>query len=155
MLPYFSDLAEQPVCTEATGGLGGVPGRPASACNEANLLQLPSDPFGRGSSLSGENVCVHEMAHLIMNVGLSDAERAEINARFQIAHAAGLWSSDFADTNADEFFAEMSQSYFCANPSVPTFVHTHGINCAMALQVYDLATFRLIDAIYRGPADLR
>lgn len=66
-----------------------------------------------------------------------------------------LWETDYALENADEFFAEMSQSYFCANPAVPSFLHTRGINCADELEAYDPETFALIDQIYRGPADLR
>src|SRR5207244_4147272 len=40
-LPYFSDLVGTDSCT--AGGLGGVPGRDATACSERNLLMLPDD----------------------------------------------------------------------------------------------------------------
>jgi hypothetical protein len=154
-LPYFADLAGTPSC-DAAGGLGGVPGRPATACSERNVLKEPDDPFGRGTREDGENVCVHELGHTIMNVGLSDDDRTRIRERFEAALTEGIWDGDFALTNADEFFAEMSQTYFCANPEVPTFLHTHGINCAGELRVYDRETFRLIDGIYHHlAADLR
>jgi len=74
---------------------------------------------------------------------LTDAERLAIQGRFEEAVVEGLWEGDYAMTNADEFFAEMSQTYFCANPEVPTFLHTHGTNCAGELQVYDPVTFSL------------
>jgi hypothetical protein len=119
------------------------------------VLKQADDPFGRGIRADGENVCVHDLAHTIMNVGLTSAERLAIQKRFEEALREGLWDRDFALTNADEFFAEMSQTYFCANPEVPTFLHTHGINCAAELQAYDPVTFSLIDGIYRGSAELR
>ena len=153
-LPYFSDLKGTRTCQEP-GGLGGVPGRPATACSEKNVLKQPDDPFGRGTRTDGENVCAHELAHTIMNVGLTDEERLAIRKRFEAALQEGLWKGDFALENADEFFAEMSQTYFCANPEVSAFLHTHGINCAEELQAYDPSTFSLIDGIYREFADLR
>ena len=150
----FSDFAGTSTCSAAPGGLGGVPGRPATACSERNVLREPGDPYARGTT-AGENVWVHELAHTIMNVGLSDQDRLQIGQRFDAATTGGLWTGDYAVTNADEFFAEMSQVYFCANPAVPTFLHTHGINCSTALRDYDLPTFLLIDGIYRGTSDLR
>ena len=153
-LPYFSDLKGTPTCLEP-GGLGGVPTRPATACSEKNVLKQADDPFGRGTRRDGENVCVHELAHTIMNVGLTDEERFAIQKRFEEALQEGLWKGDFALENADEFFAEMSQTYFCANPEVSAFLHSHGINCAAELQAYDPGTFRLIDGIYRESVDLR
>ncbi len=153
-LPYFADLVGSASC-QAEGGLGGVPGRPATACSEKNLLKQSDDPFGRGSRAGGENVCVHELAHTIMNVGLSSGERSQIQSRFNAPDTKALWRGDFALENADEFFAEMTQAYFCANPEVPSFLHTHGINCAEELRDYDRATYDLIHEILRGAADLR
>ena len=49
----------------------------------------------------------------------------------------------------------MTQAYFCANPEVPSFLHTHGINCDGELRDYDRVTFDLIHSIFRGAADLR
>jgi hypothetical protein len=157
-LPYFSDLRQlDPTkCTEP-GGLGGVPGRDATACSELNLSSDPADPFKRGQP-DGENVCVHELGHTTMNIGLSDADRTAIRQRFDAVKNEGkLWTQGafgnptFALTNADEFWAEMTQTYFCANPSVPTFLH-NGINCAAQLQQYDPATFALVDGIYQHSA---
>jgi len=153
-LPYFADLVGSASC-QAEGGLGGVPGRPATACSEKNLLKHSDDPFGRGSRAGGENVCIHELAHTIMNVGLSSGERSQIHSRFNAPDTKALWSGDFALENADEFFAEMAQAYFCANPEVPSFLHTHGINCADELRDYDRATYDMMHDIFRGAADLR
>jgi hypothetical protein len=153
-LPYFADLVGKPVCTSASGGLGGVPVRPVTACSEKVLLRQADNPFGWGQRPDGEEVCSHEIAHLIMNVGLSDAERARIRARHVAARDEGLWKDTFALTSSDEFFAEMSQSYFCTNPPIPTRLH-NGVNCADALRAYDRATAALMDSIYKAAADLR
>ena len=153
-LPYFSDLAGSASC-RAEGGVGGVPGRPATACSEKNVLKQGDDPFGRGSRADGENVCVHELAHTVMNVGLSNRDRRQIESRFNEGDTKELWRGDYALENADEFFAEMTQVYFCANPEVPSYLHTHGINCAGELDDYDRATYDLIHGIFRGAADIR
>lgn len=154
-LSYFDDVQDRSICTSAPGGVGGVPGRPVTACSERNLLQLASDPYGRGTRENGENVCVHEIAHLIMNVGLSDAERAEIRAQYERAKASGVWGSDYAMQNADEYFAEMSQAYFCTNPEAPTYLHAAGVNCPYRLQQKDPESFALMERLYRGSTDLR
>ena len=49
----------------------------------------------------------------------------------------------------------MAQAYFCANPEIPSFLHTHGVNCANELRDYDPVTYDLIDGIFGGSADLR
>jgi hypothetical protein len=154
-LPYFAPLAGTPLCANSPGGRGGVPGRPVTACSEKNVLAHPEDEFGRGSRPEGENVCVHELAHTVMNIGLTEQDRVRIRDRFDKVKEGRKWDDDFALENADEFFAEMSQVYFCANPDVPAFLHTHGVNCASELRTYDLPTYEMIDEIYRGAADLR
>ena len=157
-LPYFSDLVGTDSCT--AGGLGGVPGRDATACSERNLLMLPDDPFLRGTP-GGENTCVHELGHTVMNIGLSADDRDAIRLRYEAAKTEGLWNQDafgnptFALQSADEFFAEMTQTYFCANPQVPAYLH-NGVNCSDELRTYDPRTFDLIDGIYRRSGiDLR
>jgi len=90
-----------------------------------------------------------------MNVGLSGQERSQIQSRFSVPEIQTLWSGDFALTNDNEFFAEMSQAYFCANPEISSFNHTQGVNCASELQAHDPVTYDLIHSIYGGSADLR
>jgi hypothetical protein len=153
-LPYYADLPAS-ACALTSGGLGGVAPRPVTACNDAALLRLPFDTFGRGTRADGENTCVHELAHTIMNVGLSHDERVRIADRYATARAEGIWAGHFAMLSPDEFFAEMSQIYFCANPAIAAFFHPQAVNCADALRQYDPATHALLEAIYGGPADLR
>jgi hypothetical protein len=154
-LPYFAEFQGTGVCARYEGGAGGTAQVPVTACSERNLLKEPDDPYGRGTQPYGANICVHELAHTVMDVGLSDADRDRIAARYEEAKRAGLWTGDYAMTNSLEFFAEMSQSYFSAAPGVPTYLHTHGINGADALKRYDPASFALLDAIYQGAGDLK
>jgi hypothetical protein len=154
-LPYFSDLRSLPIAScDAKGGLGGVPGREASGCSEYNLLKNPLDAFGRGQTW-GENVCLHEIAHLIMNVGLTDADRARIQTQYERAKASGIWGSDYIMVNDDEYFAESTQAYFCANPGTPNAQHRSNVNCPFELQTFDPLTYELIDSIFIESSDLR
>jgi hypothetical protein len=153
-LPYYTGPPLN-TCLQNSGGLGGTPLRPVTACNDAALLRSPFDVFGRGTRPDGENTCVHELAHTIMNVGLTDDERTRINARFLEVSAGFLWLGHFALTSPSEFFAEMSQSYFCANPAIATFFHPQAVNCAEALRQFDPATHALLESIYGPPTDLR
>ena len=73
-LPYFSDLKERP---SAEGGLGGTVERPITGVSERNLLRLPNDPYFRFHQ-DGANVSVHELAHTIMNIGLTQKQIAAI-----------------------------------------------------------------------------
>jgi hypothetical protein len=153
-LPYYTGppLA---TCLQNSGGLGGTTFRPVTACNDAALLRTPFDVFGRGTRPDGENTCVHQLAHTVMNVGFTDDERTRIGLRFLEARSTPLWEGHFATTSPSEFFAEMSQIYFCANPAIPTFFHPQAVNCAEALRQYDPATHALLESLYGSPTDLR
>ena len=82
------------------------------------------DPFGRELRADGENVRVHALAHTVMNVALAELDRERIRDRFDSTEVKQLWRSDFALENGDEFIAEISQAYFCANPEESSFLHT-------------------------------
>lgn len=157
-LPYFSWLEGQPQCESAKGGLGGTPGNPVTGCS-ALTLSATHDVFKRGQA-DGENTCVHELAHTIMNVGISNELNNEIRARFdQVKSDNELWirangEDSFALTNADEFFAEIAQSYFNANVSVDSFNHV-GVNGSEELLEYDPVSFELVDRIFMEPANLK
>lgn len=127
----------------------------------------PEGWFGKETVACPEEdlrICVHELAHAVYarkrapNFGaeaLSDYWRNRIHTRFSAWETKQLWRGDYALTNADEFFAEMSAIYFCASDDEPTAERNHGINCAHELREYDPSTYELIDEIYRGSADLR
>lgn len=156
-LPYFSQYGSSLCQQYGEGGAGGTLDHPITACDEKNLLAEPDDPYQRGRGAFSQDICVHELAHTIMNVGLSQADRDRIIARYQAAKQEGRWAAgDYDMSNEFEFWAVMSQFYFRAGPSStysPTF--THVANGPDALKQYDPATFALLDSIYQGSTNLQ
>ncbi len=153
-LSYFKNLSSSDCAAYGEGGAGGTASSPITACDEQNLLAESSDPYQRGGYYS-QNICVHELAHTIMDVGLPQADIGRIVARFQAAKQQGLWTGDYAMTNEFEFWAVMSQFYFCAGPNhTYSTAFNHVANCPNTLKQYDPATFALLDSIYKGSTDL-
>lgn len=155
-LPYFTDES-QPTCDRfGYGGAGATLANPVTACGERNLLKEHDDPYLRGQGRFSQNICLHELAHMVMNVALSYQVQSQIVDRYAAAHAEKRWEGDYADTDSKEFWAVMSQFYFWAGPNAPyseAFVHV--ANGPQALRAYDPQTFALVDSIYQGSADLR
>jgi len=159
-LPYFVQYKNDTALCNALGegGAGGTTTNPVTACDEQNLLGESSDPYSRYDRSPGsysQNICVHELAHTIMNIGLSQQERERIETRFLALRPTGLWTGDYAMTNAMEFWAVMSQFYFWAGPEHLYSAFNHIPNGPGALKQYDPETFALLDSIYRGSANLR
>ncbi len=117
-------------------GAGAVNGQPVTAASEENLLKLPHDPFAQ------ESVLHHEFAHAIMNLGFAESERLRWMAIYQAAAKAKLFPGAFALTNADEYWAELSQSYFGVN---------NEINGPDLIRSKDPAAFEFLLSVY-GPA---
>ncbi len=89
-------------------GLGGNP----TTCAEENLLGYP------GTRYYGENIFVHEFSHTIMGVAIRTADPtlyAEIQAAYKEAMANGLWKNHYGSTNASEYWAEGTQTWFWSN----------------------------------------
>jgi hypothetical protein len=112
---------------ERTRGIGGL----LASCGEENLLRLAHDRY------EGRDICTHEFAHTIYAIGMDETTRARFAARYAMAKAEGAWRGAFAETNADEFFAELSMAYFAA-PG-PEW-----------LAARDPQSFALLDDFYRG-----
>jgi hypothetical protein len=153
-IPYFVGVPASDCAHYGYGGAGGILDHPITACGERNLLKEPDDPYQRGQGPYSQDICVEELGHTIMNVGVTADELARINQRYAAAHQQGLWSGDYADTNAMEFWAVMSQFYFWAGPSATYSAFHHVANGPQALKAYDPETFALLDSIYRGSANL-
>jgi hypothetical protein len=113
---------------ERTRGVGGL----LASCGEENLLELPSDRY------AGRDICVHEFAHAIYGVGMDEATRTIFQSRYEAAKASGRWAGFFAETNADEFFAELSMEYFGSERGTAW------------LAAHDPESFALLDRFYRG-----
>lgn len=159
-LPYFAQYKNDTSLCNALGegGAGGTTTNPVTACDEQNLLGEASDPYDRYDRSPGsysQNICVHELAHTIMNIGLSQEDRSRIEARFEAVQQTGLWAGDYAMTNDMEFWAVMSQFYFWAGPERTYSAFNHVANGPAALKQYDPETFALLDSIYQGSANLR
>jgi hypothetical protein len=155
-LPYFSQSDSSSCQKYGDGGAGGTLNHPITACDEKNLVAEPDDPYQRGRGPYGQDICVHELAHTIMNVGLSQADRDRIYQGFLAAKQSGHWGTDdYAMSNEEEFWAVMSQFYFSAGPSEPYSPSFSRVaNGASGLKQYDPAIFELVDSIYQGSANL-
>jgi hypothetical protein len=154
-IPYFTQSDATLCKAYGEGGAGGVYTRPITACHEKNLLAEPDDPYYRHQGSYSQNICVHELAHTIMNVGLSQDDRDRIYDRFLAAKQEGIWQGDYAMTNSMEFWAVMSQFYFSAGPEKTYSAFNHVANGPNELKRYDPVTFALLDSIYKGSTDLR
>lgn len=139
VLPEFSSLSGKndpngnPYDSFKVRGAGGVAGQPVTATSEENLLRLKTDPF------AAENITCHEVAHAIMNLGFSDDEKRQWAAIYDKAKQKDLFPGAFAMNNADEYWAELTQSYFGVN---------NEINGAMLVGQRDPEAFRFLKAVY-------
>jgi alpha-glucosidase len=124
---------------ERTRGVGGV----FASCGEENLLRLSNDRY------NGRDICVHEFAHTLQELGLDESLQKRIKVRYDKAIDSGLWKTTYAATNDGEFFAELSMWYF----------GTHGDEGDIKpppkpgkdwLRQYDPDSYALLDDIYSG-----
>lgn len=119
-------------------GLGGNP----TSCAEENLLGYP------GTRYFGENILVHEFAHAIMGGGIRTVEPQlfeEIKQAYADAMAKGLWKGHYASTNANEYWAEGTQSWFWSN-----YEYVDGdrrIKSPADLQGYDPKLYELLSRV--------
>jgi hypothetical protein len=129
-------------------GMGGNP----TSCAEENLLGYP------GTRYYGENILVHEFSHAIMNQGIRTADQAlfaEIQAAYKEAMANGLWKDHYASTNANEYWAEGTQTWFWSNYEY--FDGETRVQTPEDLQKYDPKLYGLLARVYLDhhiPADV-
>jgi hypothetical protein len=117
-----------------------------TTCAEENVLGLEGDRY------RGENICVHEFVHSIMQYGLkfSDPELyAEIEAAYAAAVAEDLWRGQYARTNAKEYFAEAAQTYFWSN--IEFRDGDRCIRSADDLRSYDPRVHALVERVFASP----
>lgn len=116
-LPEFSylsgktDVNGNPYDSFKIRGLGAK-GRPVTATSEENLLKLPNDTF------KAEDITVHEFAHAVMNLGFTFADFEKINDLYKNAVKKGYFRGTFAMVRIDEFWAELTQSFFSVNNEI-------------------------------------
>ena len=114
-------------------GAGGILSQTATATSEENLLRLPSDPFWN------ESITHHEFAHAIMNLGFDARDISRWSGIYQIALSNQTFPGAFAMSNQDEYWAELSQSYFDVN---------NEIGGPLQLSTRDPEAFTFIQEIY-------
>lgn len=124
-------------------GLGGSKYQPVCSAGEENVLGLPGDVF------AGESIIVHECGHSVYNVGLDDLVRARWRAVYLAAMAAGRWAGTYAALNDDEFFAELTQSYFGVNQR-PNVNH-NDVNGADRLKAYEPDAYAVLLSVFGPP----
>jgi hypothetical protein len=141
VLPEFARLSGKkdpngnPYNSFAVRGAGGIPDQPVTATSEENLLHLENDPF------HAEDIARHEFAHAIMNLGFNENELKQWRAIYAAAKSRQLFPGAFAMANADEYWAELSQSYFGVN---------NEINGRQLVAERDPEATRFLESIY-GP----
>lgn len=146
-LPEYAHICNTPeniaFWNKRARGFGGSPEDDYSAsCGEENLLALPSDRY------TGENILIHEFAHLIHLVGIAETEpgfNKELEAVMNRAVAKGLWKDTYAISNKEEYFAECVQSFFNCNrySKQPNGVH-NSMNRRAKLKAYDPEMYDLL-----------
>jgi alpha-glucosidase len=85
---------------------------PTAAGAEENLLCLEGDRF------AGQNLFVRDFARTMLRFALADvdaAARRDIEQAFNRAIGEGLWKDTLAETNTEQYWAEISQAYFDVN----------------------------------------
>ena len=111
---------------ERARGSGGY----LASCGEENLLALPDDRY------AGQDICKHEFAHAIRMFGLSRRVAERFDQQFRDSTAKGIWITEYAGTNTDEYFAVLTCLYFGGGRK--------------ALKESDPASFTLFDEFYSG-----
>lgn len=128
-------------------GFGGAPEDEfSSSCGEENLLALPQDKY------VGENILIHEFAHLIHTVGIVGVEpdfNERLEALRQNAIQKGLWEKTYAVSNKEEYFAECVQSFFNCNRYAEPANGVHNwVNRRTKLKTYDPDMYRLLQEYF-------
>lgn len=146
-IPEYAHICSSPekiaFWNKRARGFGGAPEDSlSSSCGEENLLCLSGDRY------QGENILIHEFAHLIHTVGIVDLE-SDFNKRLELvmdhAEKKGLWRGTYAISNKEEYFAETVQTFFNCNrySREPNGVH-NSINRREKLKVYDPDMYNLL-----------
>lgn len=150
-LPEFAHICNSPeniaFWNKRARGFGGAPEDTYSAsCGEENLLALPEDRY------TGENILIHEFAHVIHTVGIAGVE-PDFNDRLEQlrlqAIEKGLWSDTYAISNKEEYFAECVQSFFnCNRYADPANGVHNGMNRRVKLKAYDPDMYNLLKTYF-------
>ena len=111
-IPEHSFLTPADYWNERARGIGGTIDHPLGSNAEENALCHSNDRY------LGEDITIHEFAHSLHLVGLSQVYPdfdAKLNKAYRSAKSSNIWGSHYGMTNKNEYWAEGVQSYFNAN----------------------------------------
>ncbi len=148
-VPEHRHLAPRVFWDRRARGLGATPRAPAVSCAEENLLCHPGDPY------STENICIHEFAHAIHEMGMKDVDPSfdkRLRDAYRLALAKGLWKDTYAAVDHKEYWAEAVQSWFDDNRESDA-LHNH-VNTRDELREYDPTLAALCEEVF-GDGDWR
>ena len=92
-------------------GAGAIPTQPVTATSEENLLK-------QDKTFWNEDITYHEYAHAIMNLAFTSSDHRILTGLYNSAKQNNLFLGAFAMVNRDEFWAELTQSYFNVNNEI-------------------------------------
>ena len=142
-VPEHRDLQPKVYWDRRARGLGATRQRPAVTCAEENLLSFPGDPYAT------ENICIHEFAHAIHEMGLRRLDPTfdpRLADAYRSATNRGLWKGTYAAVNRNEYWAEGVQSWFDDNRENDA-LHNH-VNTRAELKEYDPALAALCAEVF-------
>jgi hypothetical protein len=121
-------------------------------CAEENILCQVSQDRWRG-----ENICVHEYAHTILEWGVRRADpgfRPRVEAAYQAALATGNFANTYAESSVGEFWAEGVQDWYNSNlQSIPANGVHNSVNTREELRVASPELYQLVSEVF--PADIQ
>jgi hypothetical protein len=145
-IPEHADLTPKDYWDQRARGLGATLARPAVSAGEENVLCLAEDRY------RGESILVHEFSHALFNIGIDlyePALKAELNAAYADAKAAGRFGMTYAMENRDEYWAEGAQDWFDTNATAEPPNGIHGpIGTRSAVLAYDAPLSALLRKVF-------
>lgn len=125
---------------------GATLARPLTTDCEENMLCETSDRY------HGEEILTHEFSHAIHELGIRFTNTNfdnQLQAAFDHARTAGLWTNTYAIGDVREYWAEGVQDYFnCNLEAIPANGVHNQVNTRAELQAYDPMLFDLIKTYF-------
>ncbi|WEK20918.1 MAG: hypothetical protein P0Y49_07180 [Candidatus Pedobacter colombiensis] len=143
-LPEYHNLSV--AMNSRVRGFGGSIGLPLTSCAEENVLCSAMDRY------FGEDILIHEFAHTIHLLGISELD-LEFNTQLTIIYSKalieGLWKNTYAISSPTEYFAEGVQSWYGVNKFSEQANGIHNqIDTHEKLKSYDPRLYNLIEKFF-------
>lgn len=128
-------------------GYGATQELPISSGSEENLLCTGDARYSK------ESIFIHEFAHTIHVMALSQAMKHEIHLAYVDAMKNGLWENTYAATDELEYFANASQAWFDTarpgthGPGRPGRTH-NDVWTRASIKSYDPGISQILNAVY-------